>query len=79
MIFLALALMLIASPIFAQTPGGTSAPMDLRLPFAYLAMALLPAFAAWDRERSRHPRLKRWHAIPERRRVYGLHSLSDWY
>ncbi|MEA2922735.1 MAG: F-type H+-transporting ATPase subunit c [Bradyrhizobium sp.] len=40
MIFLALALMLIASPIFAQTPGATSAPMDLRLPFAYLAMGI---------------------------------------
>jgi F-type H+-transporting ATPase subunit c len=40
MIFLAVALMLIASPIFAQTPGGTSAPMDLRLPFAYLAMGI---------------------------------------
>jgi len=40
MIFLAVALMLIASPIFAQTPGGTGAPMDLRLPFAYLAMGI---------------------------------------
>ena len=40
MIFLAVALMLIASPIFAQTPGGTNAPMDLRLPFAYLAMGI---------------------------------------
>ena len=38
-IFLALALMLVASPIFAQTPGGT-APTDLRLPFAYLAMGI---------------------------------------
>jgi F-type H+-transporting ATPase subunit c len=39
-IFLALALMLIASPIFAQTPGTANAPMDLRLPFAYLAMGI---------------------------------------
>src|SRR5260370_39650193 len=39
MIFLALGLMLLASPIFAQTPGA-SAPMDLRLPFAYLAMGI---------------------------------------
>jgi F-type H+-transporting ATPase subunit c len=38
-IFLALALMLLASPIFAQTPGA-GAPMDLRLPFAYLAMGI---------------------------------------
>src|SRR4029077_5156284 len=37
MIFLAVALLLLASPIFAQTPGGTT---DLRLPFAYLAMGI---------------------------------------
>jgi F-type H+-transporting ATPase subunit c len=40
MIFLALALMLLASPIFAQAPAATNAPMDLRLPFAYLAMGI---------------------------------------
>src|SRR5258707_14747128 len=38
-ILLALGLMLLASPIFAQTPGA-SAPMDVRLPFAYLAMGI---------------------------------------
>jgi F-type H+-transporting ATPase subunit c len=38
MIFLAVAFLLLASPIFAQTPaGGTT---DLRLPFAYLAMGI---------------------------------------
>jgi F-type H+-transporting ATPase subunit c len=39
MIFLAVAFLLLASPIFAQTPaagGGT----DLKLPFAYLAMGI---------------------------------------
>jgi F-type H+-transporting ATPase subunit c len=40
MIFLALALMLLASPIFAQAPATATAPMDLRLPFAYLAMGI---------------------------------------
>jgi len=38
MIFLAVAFLLLASPIFAQTPGGTAT--DLRLPFAYLAMGI---------------------------------------
>lgn len=38
MIFLAVALMLLASPIFAQTPGAT--PGDLRLPAAYIAMGI---------------------------------------
>jgi F-type H+-transporting ATPase subunit c len=37
MIFLAVAFLLLASPIFAQTPGA--AP-DLHLPFAYLAMGI---------------------------------------
>lgn len=39
MIFLAVAFLLLASPIFAQTPGsgGTT---DLRLPFAYIAMGI---------------------------------------
>jgi len=39
MIFLAVAFLLLASPIFAQTPSGSSAP-DLGLPFAYLAMGI---------------------------------------
>jgi F-type H+-transporting ATPase subunit c len=38
MIFLAVAFLLLASPIFAQTPGGR--PGELRLPFAYLAMGI---------------------------------------
>ena len=38
MIFLAVALLLLASPIFAQTPGGAGG--DLHLPFAYLAMGI---------------------------------------
>lgn len=37
-IFLAGAFLLLASPIFAQTPGGGGT--DLRLPFAYLAMGI---------------------------------------
>ena len=37
--FLALAVMFLASPIFAQTPGGATAT-DLRLPFAYIAMGI---------------------------------------
>jgi F-type H+-transporting ATPase subunit c len=37
LIFLAVAFLLLASPIFAQTPGGTA---DLHLPFAYLAMGI---------------------------------------
>lgn len=38
LILLASACMLLASPIFAQTPGG--AATDLKLPFAYLAMGI---------------------------------------
>src|SRR5260221_4666855 len=38
-IFLALGLMLLASRNVDQ-PRGASAPMDLRLPFAYLAMGI---------------------------------------
>ena len=38
MIFLAVAMLLLASPIFAQTPGGGAT--DLKLPFAYLAMGI---------------------------------------
>ena len=38
MIFLTVAFLLLASPIFAQTPGGGTT--DLRLPFAYLAMGI---------------------------------------
>ena len=37
MIFLAVAFLLLASPIFAQTPSRTA---DLHLPFAYLAMGI---------------------------------------
>ena len=39
MIFLAVALLLLAIPTFAQTPAG-AAPMDLGKPFAYLAMGI---------------------------------------
>jgi F-type H+-transporting ATPase subunit c len=39
MIFLAVAFLLLASPIFAQTPGGGGV-LDLKLPFAYLAMGI---------------------------------------
>jgi F-type H+-transporting ATPase subunit c len=39
MIFLAVALLLLASPIFAQTPAGGGGT-DLKLPFAYLAMGI---------------------------------------
>ena len=38
LIFLAVAMLLLGTPIFAQTPGGGAA--DLRLPFAYLAMGI---------------------------------------
>ena len=38
MIFLAVAMLLLGTPIFAQTPGGGAA--DLHLPFAYLAMGI---------------------------------------
>ena len=38
MIFMAVAFLLLASPIFAQTPGGGLT--DLHLPFAYLAMGI---------------------------------------
>jgi F-type H+-transporting ATPase subunit c len=37
-IFLAVTVMLLASPIFAQTPGGGGG--DLKLPYAYLAMGI---------------------------------------
>ena len=36
-VFLALAFLLLASPTFAQTPGGGT---DWHLPFAYLAMGI---------------------------------------
>ena len=39
MIFLAAVLMLLASPIFAQTPGATTTT-DLHKPAAYLAMGI---------------------------------------
>jgi F-type H+-transporting ATPase subunit c len=42
-ILLVLALMLFASPIFAQTTGGGS---DLRLPAAYLAMGIASGLCA---------------------------------
>ena len=38
LIFLAVAMLLLGTPIFAQTPGGGAA--DLHLPFAYLAMGI---------------------------------------
>lgn len=41
LIFLTLAVLLLASPIFAQTPG--TAPGDLHLPYAYLAMGIAAA------------------------------------
>jgi len=40
MIFLAVALLLLASPIFAQTPSGGSNLADLGKPFAYIAMGI---------------------------------------
>jgi len=39
MIFLAIACFLLASPIFAQTPGGGGGT-DFNLPAAYLAMGI---------------------------------------
>ena len=36
-VFLAIAFLLLATPVFAQTSGGSS---DLRLPFAYIAMGI---------------------------------------
>ena len=38
MIYLVAAMLLLGTPIFAQTPGGGAA--DLHLPFAYLAMGI---------------------------------------
>lgn len=40
MIFLAVAMLLLGTPIFAQTPSGGGGALDLRLPFAYLAMGI---------------------------------------
>ncbi|MGA2182125.1 MAG: ATP synthase F0 subunit C [Bryobacteraceae bacterium] len=41
LIFLTIAMVALASPIFAQTPaGGGGGVMDLRLPMAYLAMGI---------------------------------------
>lgn len=40
LIFLAALLMLLASPIFAQTPGTTNTATDLHLPAAYIAMGI---------------------------------------
>lgn len=36
-VFLAIAFLLLATPVFAQTSGGGS---DMRLPFAYIAMGI---------------------------------------
>jgi F-type H+-transporting ATPase subunit c len=36
-VFLAIAFLLLATPVFAQTSGGSS---DMRLPFAYIAMGI---------------------------------------
>ena len=38
LIFLAVLMMLLGTPVFAQTPAGGAA--DLHLPFAYLAMGI---------------------------------------
>jgi F-type H+-transporting ATPase subunit c len=40
MIFLAFAFLLVASPIFAQPTAGGGGVLDLKLPFAYLAMGI---------------------------------------
>ncbi len=40
MIFLTLAILLLATPIFAQTPGNGGGGFDLNLPAAYLAMGI---------------------------------------
>jgi F-type H+-transporting ATPase subunit c len=40
MIFLAVAVLLLASPIFAQTPGTAAPATDLHLPAAYIAMGI---------------------------------------
>ena len=40
MLFLVGAILLLASPIFAQTPAGGGGGTDLRLPFAFLAMGI---------------------------------------
>ncbi len=40
LIYSATALMALASPIFAQTPGATGGGTDLKLPMAYLAMGI---------------------------------------
>ncbi|MBI4903079.1 MAG: ATP synthase F0 subunit C [Acidobacteria bacterium] len=41
-VLLLLALMLVATPIFAQTPGGS----DMRLPAAYIAMGIASGLCA---------------------------------
>ena len=40
MIFLVAAILLLASPIFAQTPAGSGGGTDWHLPFAFLAMGI---------------------------------------
>ncbi len=40
MIFLLVAFLLLACPIFAQTPGSGSSLADLGKPFAYIAMGI---------------------------------------
>jgi F-type H+-transporting ATPase subunit c len=40
MIFLAIAILLLASPIFAQPERGGGGTTDLNLPFAYLAVGI---------------------------------------
>lgn len=43
LIFLAFAILLLATPIFAQTPPAGATAGDLHLPFAYLAMGIAAA------------------------------------
>jgi F-type H+-transporting ATPase subunit c len=46
MIFLAVAFLLLASPIFAQTTSAAGGAGDLKLPFAYLAMGIASGLCA---------------------------------
>lgn len=43
LILLAFAVLLLASPIFAQPAGGGTGASDLHLPYAYLAMGIAAA------------------------------------
>ena len=77
LIYSAATLMALASPIFAQTPGGGGGGSDLKLPLPISRWGSRPAFAAWAKESSPVQLAKLPHGTLEHKRASGSHSFSD--